>query len=182
MQSLHFARNRDVALVLAGSANVERPHAKRVARNVHQVALSVNEHQRKHAVQLPQRGLHVAVEQAVQVDDHFAIRPAHVSVRQSVPLNELPVVVNLAVANQLASQQKKGLVSGGGESVDGKPVEPDATLILHNEPAVIRTPVRDFSKTVLQQIQLVHGNALGANRLIIKNAAHVKTQQRDGTI
>ena len=105
LQRLHFARNRDVALVVAGSANVERPHAKRVARNVNEVSVSVNEHQRKYTVQLTQRGLHVAVEQAVQVNDHFAVRPADVSVREPMFLNELPMIVNLAVANQLAAQQ-----------------------------------------------------------------------------
>ena len=73
LQRLHFASNRDVALVVAGTADVERPHAKRVARNMNNVVHSVNQHQRKHAVQLLQRGLHVAVEHAVQVDDHFTV-------------------------------------------------------------------------------------------------------------
>ena len=96
-------------------------------------------------------------------------------------LNKLQVVVNLAVANQLAAHQKKGLVARGFQSGDGQAMKPDATLAIHDKPAVVRTAMRDFSKIGLQHIQLVHGNAIlgGANCLIIEDAAHNNmTKQR----
>jgi hypothetical protein len=89
-----------------------------------------------------------------------------------VLLNKLQVVVNLAVANQLAAHQKKGLVARGFQSVDGQAMKPDATLAIHHKPAVVRTAMRDFSKIGLQRFQLVHGNPLKADRFIVEDAAH----------
>jgi hypothetical protein len=91
-----------------------------------------------------------------------------------VLFNELPVVVNLAVANEVAAQHLKGLVAAGGQAVDGEAVEPDATLAGHNEFAVVRTAMRDFSKIGLQGLQNGHWNPLlgGADGFVIKNAAH----------
>jgi hypothetical protein len=65
------------------------------------------------------------------------------------------------------------LVAGGSQPVDGKAVKPDATLTLHNEAAIVWTPVRDFSKIGLQLVQQAHGNAsMFTNGFVIKNTAH----------
>jgi hypothetical protein len=115
------------------------------------------------------------------MNDHFAIRPAHA--RESVRTGQLLVIVNLAVANELAAQQTKRLVAAGGESVDGEAVEPHAAMAVHAEPAVVGTTVRDFSKIGLQHIQRVHGDAIlgataTADRLIIEDAAHLTNKQK----
>jgi hypothetical protein len=105
------------------------------------------------------------------MNDHFAVGTARAV--KPVLFNELSVVVNLAVANEVAAHERKRLVAGGSQPVNGQAVEPDAALTVNNEAAIVWTPVRDFSKIGLQLVQQAHGNAsMFTNGFVIKNTAH----------
>ena len=52
-------------------------------------------------------------------------------------------------------------------------MEPHAALAVHDEPAVVGTPMRHFSKILLQSVQHGHWDTIvGAERFVVKNAAH----------
>jgi hypothetical protein len=110
------------------------------------------------------------------MNDHLAVGPARAV--KPVLFNEAAMVVNFAVANEVAAHERKRLVASGSQPVNSQTMEPDAALAIHheavpNEATVVRTPVRDFSKIGLQLVQQGHGNALsGSNGFVIKNTAH----------
>jgi hypothetical protein len=87
------------------------------------------------------------------------------------------MVVNFAVANEVAAHKRKRLVAGGSQPVNGQAVEPDAALAVnneaaHNEATIVWTTMRDFSKIGLQLVQQAHGNTGRSKRFVIKNTAH----------
>jgi hypothetical protein len=84
---------------------------------------------------------------------HLTIGTTHAG--ESILVSQFIMIVNLSIANELTIEQMKWLIASRCQTIYGKTMKPEATMTTDNQPTVVRTTMRDFSKIGLQCLQ--HG-------------------------